>query len=1068
MKTTARPPIKFVVSGQLRPLKTGALARGAAPAQLPAGLPRGKVKQSVRVAAHRGEGADIRLAATPGKDVVVLHIAGGPALVLHPEHARDLLLAQSGVERSRDGDRPIDLARGEVRIPASLQWKGLPRPPQRGARRAASETVLVAAIDIVTGVGKDSAADFAVSEVVRRVDSQVDPGLYQLSSESLPKLKGTASPLSRLGAPDGKPVLVLVHGTFCDTSATFGKLWLQHPERVKALFDHYEHRVFGFEHPTLGVGPIENALALASACAPGTRLHLVTHSGGGLVAELLARVCANARLGTNDFAFFKGIPYLAQREALRALGEVAAQRKIRIERVVRVACPSRGTLLASKRLDAYVSVLKWALELAGVPVVPALVEFLGEVARRRADPELLPGLAAQIPEGPLVRWLNAAEAPIPGELRVVAGDIEGDSVVSWLKTLLSDAFFWTDNDLAVQTRSMYGGAARTDGATFLFDQGGKVSHFNYFGNERTAAAVADALLQDRPPGFRVIGPLSWAGSSSTGARAASRTVRGRTSASDKPAVFVLPGMLGSNLRVDGKRIWLGPRRVDGLMRIDYKHGRSDGIEPDGLVSGVYDDLRDFLAETHEVIEFAYDWRRPIEEEARRLAKRITAALDARATGAQPVRLLAHSAGGLLARTLQLERPEVWKRMMSHPRARLLMLGAPSAGCWTPMQVLSGDDTFGNTLLGVGAPFQDHLVRQVMAAFPGFIQLQAGLTDAEFALDRQATWQKLADADIQAIRASASWHREKVQLDAYTWGVPPQDVLDRAVALRRRLDRQRDHDLTNESFAGRTVLVVGRARLTPEGFAVGEAGLEYLYAVDAGDGRTTLASARLPGVPMWRVDCEHGNLPANRDAFPAYLELLTDGATRLLSRLDNAVSPRAATSTHTAIPARPSRLQSSGQPPETTRELFAQGVEPVDAVAVPVRAVLEISVINGDLLFVPQPLMLGHYAVVAPHRNRAGRRYAAGRGDERVARCGCVPERSGRAPDIRQHRRESRQSAAVAAPGGGHRRGPRRGGQAASRRTRARGVPGSHWLVAAPDRELAGRAGGVRNRIHDHR
>ena len=34
----------------------------------------------------------------------------------------------------------------------------------------------------------------------------------------------------------------------------------------------------------------------------------------------------------------------------------------------------------------------------------------------------------------------------------------------------------------------------------------------------------------------------------------------------------------------------------------------------------YDDLEDFLAETHEVIEFAYDWRRPIEEEARRLAQ----------------------------------------------------------------------------------------------------------------------------------------------------------------------------------------------------------------------------------------------------------------------------------------------------------------------------------------------------------------------------------------------------------------------------------------------------------------
>ncbi len=132
--------------------------------------------------------------------------------------------------------------------------------------------------------------------------------------------------------------------------------------------------------------------------------------------------------------------------------------------MVRVACPSRGTLLASKRLDAYLSVLKWGLELAGVPVAPQLVDFLREVARRRADPTELPGLEAMMPDSAVVAWLNARSEPIPGELRVVAGDIEGDSVGSWVKTLLSDAFYWTDNDLVVQTRSMYGGMPRAAGA----------------------------------------------------------------------------------------------------------------------------------------------------------------------------------------------------------------------------------------------------------------------------------------------------------------------------------------------------------------------------------------------------------------------------------------------------------------------------------------------------------------------------------------------------------------------------------------------------------------------------
>ncbi|MEO6896346.1 MAG: hypothetical protein ABI218_06860, partial [Caldimonas sp.] len=166
---------------------------------------------------------------------------------------------------------------------------------------------------------------------------------------------------------------------------------------------------------------------------------------------------------------------------------------------VRVACPARGTLLASKRLDAYLSILNWCLELASIPVVPEVVDFLHEVARRRADPAEMPGLEAMTPESPVVAWLNGSPDTIPGDLRVIAGDLDGDSIGSWVKTLLSDAFYWTDNDLVVQTRSMYGGAPRAKtpsggGARFLLDKGGKVSHFNYFTNDRTVQAITSALL----------------------------------------------------------------------------------------------------------------------------------------------------------------------------------------------------------------------------------------------------------------------------------------------------------------------------------------------------------------------------------------------------------------------------------------------------------------------------------------------------------------------------------------------------------------------------------------------
>ena len=253
----------------------------------------------------------------------------------------------------------------------------------------------------------------------------------------------------------------------------------------------------------------------------------MTHSRGGLVAEVLARAAGLAKLddAAEELFRFDQLPgdfvkdldahgqaqaekaLAAQKKALGELIGLLRMRKVKVERIVRVACPARGTLLASKRFDAYLSILKWALDLAQVPVAPALVDFIAGVAQRREDPSRIPGIAAMVPDSPLIKWLHAAEAPVPGELRVIAGDLEGDSIGSWIKTLAADAFYWTDHDLVVQTRSMYGGTPREAEAAFVLDRGGKVTHFNYFSNDLTAEAVVNGLLQERPAGYRTHRPV---------------------------------------------------------------------------------------------------------------------------------------------------------------------------------------------------------------------------------------------------------------------------------------------------------------------------------------------------------------------------------------------------------------------------------------------------------------------------------------------------------------------------------------------------------------------------------
>ncbi len=980
---TRAPDITFIVPGQA---ETGATATSPV---------RGRVKAAVQVGAQRAGGAAQRVVARPGEDVVVLTIANGPTLVLSPESARDLMRAQApGATRGAIAAANSN----EVIVGAQLGWPGLEASATRGVTRGWMGQAVLSAFHVITGLVKDAAPKLAAAAITMKVDGAVDAGVYKLSPGPMPKALNAdgRKPIQVSGADAAAgPLLMFVHGTFVDTVSTFGKLWSGHPDTVRALFQQYGDRVFALDHPTMGKSLIANALTLVQALPNDARLHLVTHSRGGLVAEVLARACAGRPLAADELKLFSGAGYSAHRTDLQALFTMAAAKRIKVDRVVRAACPARGTLLASKRFDAYLSVLQWGLQLASIPVAPQLVDFLHEVARRRAEPAELPGIEAMMPDSPVIQWLNSGGEPVPGLLRVIAGDMEGDSIGSWVKTLLTDAFYWTDNDIVVQTRSMYGGAPRASvagagagaamgAAAFVLDRGAKVTHFNYFANPLTVAAMAAALKADQPEGFATIGPLSWAGEDASGTRSARAVARSRggpgDKAADRPAVFVLPGILGSNLALDGKRIWLGFRFINGLKKLAWDPATAARVTPDGPIGLSYDDLIDRLADTHEVMPFAYDWRRPIEDEARRLADAVEAALTARASSGKPVRLLAHSMGGLVARTMQLERPATWQKMMARDGARLLMLGTPNGGSWAPMQTLSGDDTFGNALVAFGSLFDNGGTRKMMASMPGFIQLQAALLDPVQQLDKASTWQRLADDDMAVLRSHSIWHDEGAQRTIYEWGAPPQGVLDQAVALRKRLDAQVP---MLGADAQKMLLVVGHADFTPAGIVQGNDGLEYLDTPDDGDGRVPLQSALLPGVRTWKVDAEHGKLPDVASAFAAYIELLATGQTSQLEvlRLDatrgasangnaalDAPGREAAARTAAAsqVRSRPSRGLHSSQPPSSAADTLGLG-RSGDAERARARAkssALRVRVFNADLRFIKEPLLLGHYRALA--------------------------------------------------------------------------------------------------------
>ena len=254
---------------------------------------------------------------------------------------------------------------------------------------------------------------------------------------------------------------------------------------------------------------------------------------------------------------------------------------------------------------------------------------------------------------------------------------------------------------------------------------------------------------------------------------------------------------------------------------------------------------------------------------------------------------------------------------------MLMLGTPNGGSWAPMQVLSGDDTFGNTLVAFGAPFQDASARELMAQLPGFIQLQAGLLDTTLGLDRHETWQKLADdGSARAAGAQLVAPPARSSSNAYGWGVPPQDVLDRPWRCAEGSTRSATICASVQGQAAARRRQGARSRPTATRSAT------MAWSISTRRSTATAASrcesALLPGVRTWQFDCDHGGAASRREAFEAYLELLETGTPTALEPLIRGGDPRGAAS-RAAATSEPAlaRARCPARPPEVERDVFAR-------------------------------------------------------------------------------------------------------------------------------------------------
>jgi len=573
------------------------------------------------------------------------------------------------------------------------------------------------------------------------------------------------------------------------------------------------------------------------------------------------------------------------------------------------------------------------------------------------DPRLVPGIEAMLADSPMGALLALAPRKQGIRMAVIAGDVEMETgLLKRIGVMLADWMFFDSarNDLVVDTSSMYGGLASRD-ALGLFDDGPEVNHFHYFFNVWTRRAVRDWLTDPEPdklPGFQPLVSFREPSVQEVEAEVAGREAQRGEAAGDRPIVILLPGIMGSHLKVPGlvggDRIWLDPLDLirGGLAEIRFG---SHGVEPDGLFEMFYGELARHLEASHRVVRLDYDWRLPIEVSADKLAAVVQDQLGRFPN--QPVRLLAHSMGGLVVRAMLSKHPRLWAEVVAREGGRLIMLGTPNNGSHLMVQTLLGKADTVRMLARMDVKHRLQGVLDIVGGFPGALQLlpRPGFKDSGNTEDdyfQQAIWEKYKPL------ATDRWFGDGMV------ATPLQPSLDGASAIWRAIlhDNQIDHP-------ERVAYVFGQSEDTPCGVKVvgqGDAARLKIEFTSEGDGSVTWASGRMdnlyfPEDPQrdrcWYMPESHGDLTRTREHFGAIVELLEKGTTALLARLP----------VSRGLPA-PTRLADAGPvlyptPDDLARSIYGAKARRVVRAG---RSVVKVRVRAMDLSHAQLPVLCGHY------------------------------------------------------------------------------------------------------------
>jgi hypothetical protein len=666
-------------------------------------------------------------------------------------------------------------------------------------------------------------------------------------------------------------------------------------------------------------------------------LHVISHSRGGLIGEILSHYhSGNAQRGFNE-ARWKSFVKAYDPALLNEMNKTALAKKITIDKFIRVACPAQGTELASKRLDHYLNALINVIQIsfpAAAPVLKVLNSLLADVLSCKEDSDVLPGIEAMVPDSVFQRTLNHQSQILNAPLTVVAGNSKFAMSKRGFINVLIKLYYWRQNDWIVDTQYMLRGTPRHAQFPVMIDEGEFVNHFGYFENKRSQTAIRFALQaanDNLPEYFEWMTPQQ--------AIDYDRGILMGSYESDeyndqKPILFILPGILGTNLSLNGKEVYL---KFDKLAAGGMKDLAIEvqNITPSSIIGNFYGKFADEMKADFNVIAFGFDRRKSVADSAQLLADKINAIKPH--IGNQPICFAAHSMGGLVMRQFMLDHSALWKELQDRNGFRLLFCGSPLGGSYLIPEVLVGQGSRIRQMSMVDITSSSDELLEVFSKYQGIQDLLP------------------IDARSHDFGIKSTWDKMLQKTKPGSWFSPIESDIERFKKFRETILNAGEQIYGHQGI----FYIAGKSDETVESFYYNESQkgankIKFTHT-ERGDGSVTWDS----GIPsilkkqgrLYFVDAQHGALLKEKSLFSGIRDILLLGQTQKFSTSE--------IPTKKGFFARLFRDELLPGTAENIANAWLCDYQPMQIVTSKISPPIEVSITNGDLHFAQYPVMIGH-------------------------------------------------------------------------------------------------------------